>query len=547
MTRATARRAVLIGLDGATFSILDSLTEDGVMPFLRGLVARGVRGVLLSTPHPLTPPAWTSLMTGRSPGHHGVFDFVRVERGPGHPRYVLGTSADVRCETIWSMASRQGCRVTALNFPSMFPPPPINGFVVPGFVPWQYLPRAVQPRDLYARLKARREFNAREVAMDWDVERKALQGLPADQFEPWIRFHITRERQWFEITRFLMQEEPCDLTAILFDGVDKLQHLCFHLLDPRSAEQETSPWATRIRVLCFEYFRQLDGFLERIVAMAGPEARVFLASDHGFTAAGNRIFYANVWLQQHGYLQWADGVALDEGGRLTLEGHAGADTLFDWGWDATSTTPRTTAFALTASSNGIFIRTAERPGDAGVPAAEYRAFRRRLIEALLAFVDPATGERVVEQVVTREEAFPGPEMPHAPDLTLVLRDRSFLSVLRADVPLKERRSPYGTHHPHGMFVASGPGIRSGVEIAPCRIVDIAPTVLYSLGLPLASDLEGRPALEAFEPSYVVRHPVCLGTPTLSLGSVHGTSEAPSLGAAEEAQVLDRLKALGYLE
>jgi predicted AlkP superfamily phosphohydrolase/phosphomutase len=58
-------RTVLIGLDGATFSILDSLMKDGVMPFLKEFVESGMRAELLSVVPPLTPPAWTSLMTGQ--------------------------------------------------------------------------------------------------------------------------------------------------------------------------------------------------------------------------------------------------------------------------------------------------------------------------------------------------------------------------------------------------------------------------------------------------------------------------------------------------
>src|SRR5215471_4257036 len=129
-------QVLLIGLDGATFSILNILMEDGTMPFLKKFVARGVRAVLHSTPHPLTAQAWPSLMTGRSPGNHGVFDFVTVQHDGEQPSYTLCTSADLQSETIWSVVSRYGMRATCLNFPCTFPAPAINGFVVPGYVPW---------------------------------------------------------------------------------------------------------------------------------------------------------------------------------------------------------------------------------------------------------------------------------------------------------------------------------------------------------------------------------------------------------------------------
>ena len=119
------------------------------------------------------------------------------------------------------------------------------------------------------------------------------------------------------------------------------------------------------------------------------------------------------------------------------------------------------------------------------------SFRQTLIDELLATADPLTGEKVLERVLTREEAFPGARMESAPDLTLVMRDRSFLSVLRADAYLKQRRAPYGTHHPDGIFIANGPHLRNGETLDAFSIINVAPTVLYSLGLPVPTDMEGR--------------------------------------------------------
>lgn len=529
-------RVVLIGIDGATFSVLDPLMRDGVLPFLRDWSSGGVRAVLRSTSHPLTPIAWTTLMTGRDPGNHGVFDFVRMDLQGAHPTYALGTSADVRVETLWAMVSRHGRRVTCLNFPCMFPPPAIDGFVVPGFVPWRYLSRAVHPRDLYPRLTSLSAFDAKTLALDWDIERKALQGLPEREFDEWIRFHIAREAQWFAITQLLMREEPCALTGILFDGVDKLQHLCFHLLDPELASRHTSEWAQRIRGLCLDYFRQLDGFVATIVETAGPDANVFIASDHGFQSAGGQIFYANVWLEEKGCLAWKPSARRDDEGKLTLEGHEGPDELIDW--------TKTVAFALTASSNAIRIRRKTNEASEGVSDDEYPRLRQRLIDGLLKLTD-AAGERVVERVMTREESFPGSAVNDAPDLTLVLRDYSFLSVLRADAVLKPRRLSYGTHHPDGIFMAAGPSIRRGGELAPFPIVDMTPTILQALDLPLRRDLDGTPMVAAFEKSWLAAHAT-----RYEEGDVK--SDAASIGddlLGEEgnAEVIGRLKALGYLE
>lgn len=97
------------------------------MPFLRQFMAAGFLSRTGSTPHPLTPPAWTTLFTGRNPGAHGVYDFMRVDDRQHEVFFTLYDFRDIRCETLWSLASRQQRPVVALNFPMMAPPPALEG------------------------------------------------------------------------------------------------------------------------------------------------------------------------------------------------------------------------------------------------------------------------------------------------------------------------------------------------------------------------------------------------------------------------------------
>lgn len=533
-------RTVLIGLDGATFTILDPLMRDGVMPFLRGLAESGARAELRTIIPALTPPAWTSLMTGRRPGHHGIFDFFQRESAASH--YLrFASSNEVKCETIWSMASRQGLKVTALNFPLMFPPRPVNGYIVPGgWMPWKQLRLACHPADLYDRLKALPGFNAREIAMDMSVEAKALEGCRDDEYEDWINFHIRHEEHWFEILNYLMQDDPSDLTAIMFDGVDKLQHLCWTYLDPSYAAGLTTQAQLQVRALCLEYFRRLDGVLAQIVAAAGPTANVVIASDHGFGATVE-IFNVNTWLEQNGYLVWNDEArAGHDGGLLGMSDLARYAYWLDWS--------RTTAYAATPSSNGIHIvRAGQRDDAPGVPAEQYARFRAELVAKLRAFTDP-TGQPVISHVWTREEAFDGPCSDLAPDLTLEMRDGGLVSILPSDGALRPRDKVSGAHRPNGIFFAAGPSIRSGTRLNELSILDVAPTLLYSLGLPIPAELEGRLPEEIFDPALLQSQPVRRETVAepdpvgVGAATVH-----PVFDAEAEATVLARLQALGYIE
>lgn len=526
-------KTVLFGLDGATYTVLDHLVAEGVMPRLGEFWRRGARGTLLSTPNPLTPQAWTSLATGRSPGHHGVFDFLRPSAGRGGVFWRMNDARDNHCETIWKYASRRGRRVTVLNYIGTAPPEPIDGHVMPGFVPGRHLRRSSYPRDLFARLQEVPGLDLTVLGLDLDVEQQALQDLEPERWVEWIGHHIRREREWFGILEHLMAREPSDLTAIVLDGVDKIQHLAYRFLDPDLIPDAPTPWEAEIIATCRSYFRQVDEFLGRIVDRVGRWGRVFVASDHGFTAT-REVVYINKWLHDQGLLAWRGEVAEDD--RSSNFGDRLADLA-----NAIDLTA-TRAYAMTPSCNGITIN---------VPPDEYGPFRAELIRRLGDLRGP-DGGRVVAAVRTREEAFPGPHGHLAPDLTLTLRDHGFVSVLNARAAVIPRKQPAGTHHPEGVLMGAGPGIREGVTLGASRILDVAPVLLHSLGLEIPAELEGDFPAGLYEPDYLEGDPPRRAAPD-DPGAGPARHEpaddagSPAFTEDEQALVFERLRSLGYVE
>jgi predicted AlkP superfamily phosphohydrolase/phosphomutase len=475
-------KTLLLGLDGATFTVLDPLMRDGHMPFLGRLLTHGAHTNLLSTVHCLTPPAWTSMITGRTPGHHGIFDFVYGRQTPDGFYFTLNMSYDIRCPTLWSLLSRRGLRVACLNFPVAYPPEPVNGVCIPGFVHWRHLRQSVYPPAFYDTLRNSPGFDPKLLSMDMNQELQSIQHLRPEEYEPWITYHIKREEQWFKVVEIVMGEESPDLTAIVFDGVDKLQHLCWRLLDPVFCPKTPTTLEAHIRDLCLSYFRQLDVFICRIVALAGPEARTFIVSDHGFGPT-ETIFYANAWLAKQGYLRWAAEREISTGARIASEPIKSHVEGIDWN--------HTVAYALTPSSNGIYIRQAAGPQLPGIQPSDYMGFRLRLAEELLSVNDPATGKPFFRRVLTREEAFPGEHAARAADLTLIMQDYGFQSVLNSDTIFRTRLEPWGAHYPEGIFIASGPGMAPLGRMPRMEIVDVAPVLLRSLGVEPETEMEGR--------------------------------------------------------
>ena len=528
---------LFIGMDGATFTILDHLTDtsDGkqpVMPFLSGIYQRGVRSKLLSTPNPLTPPAWMSLMTGKSPGNHGVFDFIRAEEMGDDVFFTLYDSRDCLAETIWSIASRRGKRFAALNFPFTAPPQKeLKGFMVPGFIPWRHLRRNTIPGDLYDRLKVLPEFDPKELAWDFEKEKLAIGQLSDAERERWVRYHLPRERQWFRIAHYLLVEENPDLMAVMFDGTDKLQHQAWLFLDPDLQTGPLGEYHRRMRGLSLDYFRQLDGFIEKLVDAAGPGARVFMASDHGFTKT-DEVLRINVYLEKMGYLKWKRMPDTAE----TIRREQSMFANLDW--------ENTIAYCRTPSSNGITIRIARTSGETGIKPEDYETFREKLIRDLEALRDPLTQERIIARIFKREEVFPGPAMQNAPDLLLVLRDYGFVSIKNIKPEVEKRKEVAGTHHPEGIFFAFGPGIKSGIRLDKLNITDVAPTLLYSLGLAVPPDFEGQVPEAIFTRQHLAERPVTIsGDATIAAKS----DEGENISEDEKNQIMEQLKMLGYME
>jgi predicted AlkP superfamily phosphohydrolase/phosphomutase len=531
------RQTLLLGLDGGTFTVLEPLMRDGVMPFLKEFAASGVSAELNSVIPALTPPAWTSLTTGRSPGHHGIFDFFCKESPDSH-HIRVATARDVHAETIWSIAARNELRTIALNFPLMFPPPKLHGYVVPGWMPWRQMRLGCHPPDLYDRLKKLPGFNAQELAMDITPEAKPVSGIQPEEYEEWVAVHTRRERQWFDILGELMRDEPWDLAAIVFDGPDRIQHLCWRFL--AATDEPLSPWAQRVRERCLEYFRELDRLLAAAVSRAGPDATVILASDHGF-GPQTGTFFVNAWLEQRGHLSWAEGRAprTSQPEALGIEQLARHDYLLDW--------RKTRAYAATPSSNGIHIVRAGPDHPGGVPEGDYERFRQELARELLALVEPDTGQRVVARVWTRDEVFQGPHKDLAPDLTLELRDGGLVSILASDTPFMTRADSSGNHRREGIFLARGPGLECGVRLPPLSILDVAPLVLYSLGLEIPEELEGALPVAAFDPSWLHRRPARMtARPTQGTPADNGAEET-YFTQDDERKLAQRLRDLGYIE
>ena len=123
-------KVCVIGLDGATFNVVDYLIGLRRLPNFSRLIDEGSRATLMSTRPPLTPAAWASFYTGTNPGKHGVVDFFRCS--PGTYGLAPVSAQSVSGYPVWSIASDHGKRVCVYNVPLTYPAMPVNGIMISG-------------------------------------------------------------------------------------------------------------------------------------------------------------------------------------------------------------------------------------------------------------------------------------------------------------------------------------------------------------------------------------------------------------------------------
>ncbi|MDR7485188.1 MAG: alkaline phosphatase family protein [Armatimonadota bacterium] len=279
-------RVFLLGLDGATFTLLRPWIDEGHLPTLARLLAEGAWGPLTSVIPPMTPVAWTSMVTGVRPGKHGIFGFLKTR--PGRYEREPSSSLDRRRPAIWNLLDRAGRPSILVGVPYTYPPEPINGVVVSGFGTPSVDGEFVHPRSL--REVILREFGPYPLEVRY---RKDVLGRLEDAHR------LTAHRH--ALVRFLMREFPWDFFMFVLMTTDRLQHLIWRHVDP------SHPWydsdeARRYAPGILDYYRRLDDMVADLLARLDAQTTFMLVSDHGFGPLERSVSLLR-WLGQAGLLR----------------------------------------------------------------------------------------------------------------------------------------------------------------------------------------------------------------------------------------------------
>jgi predicted AlkP superfamily phosphohydrolase/phosphomutase len=550
------QRVLIIGIDGGTFDIIQPMVQRGELPILASLMEKGAWGELESSIPPDTGPAWVSMMTGVNPGKHGIYFFLdnlHYNLKSGRP---LG-SADIKFPPLWSILSSYGKNVIFVNVPFTYPPTEVKGIIISGM----FVPNNAEvlsyPQDIYTELKVK--LSGYEID-DWSPEiicpDRSKINLHYDKVVEYVSL-VTEKRK--KATLMLLENNDWDFAMVVFTSMDRFQHIFWRFIDT-SGNESNLGHLNKFRKVIHDGYQQLDKAIGEIIEKAGKDTTVIIVSDHGFGPL-KKLFFVNKWLEEIGLLKIKRGLSQKKFKPGLTNLYRVLTKIIHTsklpGWTKRIPIPipkiqfrdrselinwqKTKAYG---NQSGININLRGRePHGVVEPGKEYEDLLTFIQEQFYRLEDESEPQKskIADWILRKEEIYNGPYVEEAADLYFSLKNRSYLQNANINVNSKFG-SPFlgsGMHRMNGIFIMYGPLCCKCDSIKP-RMIDVAPTVLYLMGLPILEEMDGRVLEEIIDPVYLKSYPVKV------VSSVEYSAKGTVYSAEAEEKIKESLKGLGYL-
>lgn len=539
-----------VAIDSCCWEYLQPLLDGGRCPTLAALASRGARGRVNSAIIPVSPTAWSSFITGKTPAHHGVFEWQ--VRKPGGLLVRPVTAADRHGAPFWEYINAAGRRVGVVAIPVTYPAPALNGFFFSGFDTPPVTTGFAHPPDLFAALGPALAARTECLLPVRARHGPSLDGVPEADFD----------RALTDATIEWQRRLDVDCLVINYMSFDHLNH---------------SVRDVRVLHRCLE---NIDAQIARLLEAVRPESTLVF-SDHGAVRNAGAFALSRV-LDELGLVRYRElptgGSACYQiarrllaplGGGLGLIERAAIRAVYELltraptrayesfcRWLASRRTPYL-AFAgneagdskAVATINGaIYFNRAAFASD-----TEWRDARDRLAQRLRGIGSPDNGEPYFTDVRFGEEVFAGPYRELAPDLLAVPSWEKFAISLTHFISPRGRINEYftrnlrnvmeGGHSQFGLYIADGPAFRRGQTTGDVDIHGLPQIILHALGIAVPDDFDAAFPAHVFDEQYIARHPPAR-QPARAAGP---PPKAGALSDEQERIVRQRLQELGYIE
>lgn len=479
MERNKKPRVIVLGIDGACWSLVKPWLANGELPNLSALMDVSAWGPLTSQFPPVTSPNWRCYATGRNPAKLGVFWWEVVDRT--NRKIHLSNASDFHTQPYWQDIASEGRSTAVINFPTGYPLKAISNGMFSAGGPGAPDHGFTVPGDWETALKANYQYQVHPTGVlssadQLKAQREELLAMLESRFQAGYE-QIAQQVDFVHITLFY---------------INVIQHFCYQ------DEPTLDAW------------KLIDRHLGTLRSMADEGGyHLMLMSDHGCGPV-DTVFYINTWLEQEGFLVLKKAGAGKALGRLGINRQRMADLARRAG--VTELLRKVIPVKLTEalpSERGTFDKEAKGSridwdtskvvasgqGPIYILRApddpEYETIRRALAYRLSKLRNPVSGLPVAAQIHKREDIYNGPFLGVAPDLVF---EQGVGIHTSGGVGHQSSFSPpdkwAADNLLHGLFLMYGPSFEPNPNVADTRIIDLAPTVLHLMGLPIQEDVDG---------------------------------------------------------
>ncbi len=515
-------KVVLIGLDGATFDLIIPWATNNKLPNLRRFLEEGVSANLISTVPYFTPSAWTSIVTGKNPGKHGIYDFYVIKEN----KLKVINSRQRKSEAIWNVLSKMNKKSIIINVPITYPPEEINGILISGMLTPGTDADFVHPKEL-------KDYLLKE---GYEIECNIHQVKDLILKES---FRITETRA--KIALDLMQKFEWDLFMIVFMHLDRIQHRFWKYIDPKNSQHDFGK-EEKYRNTILECYQILDTIVGKFLEVIDKDVTIMIVSDHGF-GPRYKTFFVNYWLTRSNLLKLKEteeiktvfaqiirratarirpvltsqklskflrmmnhGPLLDlikqkmrkmflyhENPHMKAGKSQPTFSIIDFS--------KTVVLCPSTSGDGLRIITKGREDKTTIDAkSKYSKLIRYLTRLLYDLKDSKTGNKVIKKIYNWEELYWGPYTYDAPDLVVEMNDGyKMVADLGPGKFFTESYVFTGSHRHNAIFLALGPGIKKKTHLEQGIYTwDIMPILLRIMGIPIPSDCDGNVCNRIFD-------------------------------------------------
>lgn len=515
---------ILVGIDGGCWSIINPLIKEGKLPNIAKLMKTGSHGDLIPE-SPFSPPSWTTIATGMSSEKHGIYHFTR--HVAGQYERSMTSSGMINGANIWELIEGAGKYV--------------------GVVGWLF------PVQYPAKLLNKREklLLASTMNFSWLLSKIYLKWLHLRR-APYLRICPVQQKtkadwQMAQALYYLKKKKPV-FFAIRLYGTDAFQHLYWKYTYPDYYDVDTAD-AKRYGSMISDFYQKIDNFIGQLMKVRNRN--FVIVSDHGFHGYSRQEkqpswllydFDYNKLLNKLGILHYKDG-----------------SQSIDWG--------KTTIYSCgdPRAFHELAINLRGREPDGIVPNNEYDE-TMHLVKSLLEdirFKD--NGERLFGKITVHDGSPYGRYMNFdilgeefrlwnndcfdiliEEQFKCLFQDNNLLDreilINSRNYKLRDFITPSvwsATHSPKGIFISNGDYIKPD-RIDSLSTMDIAPIILYWMGLPVPIAMEGKVNLQLFTEEFLRNNPV-----RMEANKTGFAREVTHQTQHEEERIKDELRNLGY--